>query len=214
MKSPPQKKRPSTPRKTKAIKESLEVIQIANQSESVVPIDGETYQEALRHAVIEMRVRGFTARQIAREVGKSERYIWDIIDRENEQIDHRQTSKEEHKRNAIRRCERLIQKYYPIAVADNYRMERFTKDGIPYFDENAIDVQFQAFNTVMKAEERLAKLVGFDEGEDDKQKAGITQDQLIFLAAKLPEIKPIETSNHTDIEAIEITPIPEIEDIK
>lgn len=218
MSETPKRKRSAAPRvskpsKTKGIESALSIIQIKGQSEAVEPIDGETYQDALRHAVIEMRVRGFTAREIAKEVGKTERHIWNILEAENEAIDQRQTSKEEHKRNAIRRCEKLIQKYYPIAVKDKLEINRFTKDGIEYTDYDAIDVQFQAFASLMKAEERLAKLVGFDKEEDDVERGGMTNDQMLLLIRKIPDLDRVHVKEVKDAEPdfIEMESIPELE---
>lgn len=200
------------PRKTKDIEEALSVIRIEKEAVPVEPIDGEEYRDALRYAVREMHAKGFTAREIARECGKKTQTIWEIINEQDAEIDRMMTSKDAHKRNQIRRAEMLIKKYFPVAVAERYEMTRYTKDGIPYVDDNAIDVQMQAFNVVMKAEERLAKLVGFDDGDDEKNKVGISIDHFLELARRIPAIPPIPMgeSHPPEIkrtEAIEIAPI-------
>lgn len=183
-----------------------EVNEFVGDGLDLTPAPGETHQDAIRHAVVELRARGWTAREISKRVHLSERQIWNLIEAEGEAIDRKLTTRDEHRRNAARRIEILIRKYHAIASADKYSHVKFNKDGDSYIDDDALDLQLEAVKVLFGLEDRLAKLIGYHAPDEEKDTIAITHSDLaVWMAGagiqKIQELKRISEATEIEIPA-------------
>lgn len=182
--------------------EDLDIVDVPQPEEEFddTPVSEELEYEVVREKIVHLRAKGKSVRDIARITGKSKRRIYEIIEDAAANIDKLQTSKEENRLCALVRNERLIQKFFRIASAPRLRKKKFTRDGIGYWDDDALELQMEAAKYVLQLEERRAKLLGYNEPEEEKDKGKASSIEQItqFLASQAAKLIHASTEQQPD----------------